>query len=600
MATTVDAFLGANPGYVGQAYRKPQTGPKKQTGKGGTATSAISETGAIIGGALGTLIPVPLVGTAIGAGAGGFLGRLLENKVRDNEYHLAEAGKEGALSAVLGAIPGGNAAKGGVKLSTVGTKAALRGAEKQGAKLVETEALENVGRLGKLGSSLRGYSRGISPGNRGISTIESKLQNQAVDSANKWGKGLTKGSQFSNVEKEITKLADKYGKTIEGKKIFSGDNALDVLTRFEKNVADNPSLAGKLTGQSKKVYNNLIDDVSKLEGKTNKDFVDIVSGKVNSRYKTVSSGGNAGSLESQIYEAMRDAMKGHIDEALPSRSGLNSQLSSLLGAKKNISKAITADSAAGQAQGLTIGRLASDIASPALDATGRSLQQTGKVLNSTLARQGNRQILGRALTGGSPGMETAEDTGDFTQPTMSPEMDPYSAPQQSYEPSVPQQTYTLEQAMNDISRDPKNTATYKWVYEQSQDSSGQLTAQEKKSQKQSQTALQGLNQLKTLYSQAGGGQNRLPGILGNVQGKVGANSKADSYNKIRDSLTTSLARAFGETGVLTDQDREVYKQALPRLEDTPEEAAIKLQYLEDMLAQSSYTDQGLGQYIGGM
>ena len=177
-----------------------------------------------------------------------------------------------------------------------------------------------------------------------------------------------------------------------------------------------------------------------------------------------------------------------------------------------------------------------------------------------------------ALTGGEMGGEL----GQMSQDT------------QGLETGETMPAYTLDQAMADIQRDPKNAASYKWVYEQSQKTGGtQLTAQEKKAQKQAQTALQGLTQLKQLFSSAGGGQNRLPGILGNVQGKLGGNSKADSYNKIRDSLTTSLARAFGETGVLTDQDREVYKQALPRLEDTAEEAQIKLQYLEDMLAGSS-------------
>jgi hypothetical protein len=102
-------------------YKATQTAtkPAKKKGRGGFITSLISEaggTGGAIGGAsLGATIGsvVPGIGTVIGglagAGIGGFLGgtggRLAENKIRDDEYRVGDALKEGAISGVAGAGP---------------------------------------------------------------------------------------------------------------------------------------------------------------------------------------------------------------------------------------------------------------------------------------------------------------------------------------------------------------------------------------------------------------------------------------------------------------------------------------------------------------
>jgi hypothetical protein len=91
----------------------------KKKGRGGTATSLISEGagfggatgGAMAGAAIGSVVPVlgTAVGGLIGAGVGGFLGgtggRLVENKVRDGDYRLEDALLEGAISGVAGAGP---------------------------------------------------------------------------------------------------------------------------------------------------------------------------------------------------------------------------------------------------------------------------------------------------------------------------------------------------------------------------------------------------------------------------------------------------------------------------------------------------------------
>ena len=78
----------------------PDTGV---SGRGGFLTSLISEGGAAAGAGVGTAI-LPGIGTIAGAGLGALLGRLTENKVRDDEFNLGSALGEAALSAGTASI----------------------------------------------------------------------------------------------------------------------------------------------------------------------------------------------------------------------------------------------------------------------------------------------------------------------------------------------------------------------------------------------------------------------------------------------------------------------------------------------------------------
>lgn len=84
--------------------------PKTQ-GRGGILSSLISEAGGIGGAAKGAALGSAFgpLGTLLGAGVGGFLGgtvgRVAENKVRDDRIGLGDALKEGAVTGVLSAGP---------------------------------------------------------------------------------------------------------------------------------------------------------------------------------------------------------------------------------------------------------------------------------------------------------------------------------------------------------------------------------------------------------------------------------------------------------------------------------------------------------------
>lgn len=547
---------------------------KKKTGRGGPATAFISEAGALIGGGLGTFLGP--AGTVAGAGLGGGLGRLLENKVRDDRLGLADALKEGAMSAAFAAIPGGKA---------VGKTTQFA----DDAAGIAAKTVRGGGKLARLGNAMRSYPRGIvpgmsQPGGRILGTVEADAQNFALDKLAKGAKGLSKSSQGTLAEKEILRLTSAYKKTPEALSKMTKNDVGQIIKNINKNILNNPNLRGMTNKEAARVKKNLLTDIEKFAGKTKGDFVSEFVPKVNQGAKSIVAKGNVGSAQVQIWDEVRDGIKTFIDtnKGFSDKSGINKQLTTLLGARSNLSKTITRDIGASSGAGLTLGRTLENVAGPGLEIGGRAAQKLGRVTNSTIARQSTRQLGGRSLLGGM---------GSSQQPEIPVEEQALynnMATTDMAQEQPKQSAYTLEQAIADIQKYPKDAAKIQAYYKFVQDAEGggTVSAAERKMQRQAESAIQGLQQLKQLYTQAGGGQNRLPGIAGNIQGKLGGNSKTEAYNRIRDSLTTSLARAFGETGVLTDQDREVYRQALPRIEDTPEEAAIKLQYLEDMLAGS--------------
>jgi len=669
MATSVTDFLKQNPGYIGaanKAARAQAPASKKGSGNKSWLSSIISEAGgaggavggAAAGAALGSVVPgIGNIVGAIGGGivggfTGGFGGRAIENKVRDNEYRLADALKEGAVSGVFGGVgPAFQGARGlGALAKASGTKGIGQGA-KVLSGMSDDAARAAAGKAIAKGGAKAG--RAISGGevlDLASAAKQTAGRNASERIGNSWYRstlgiddivqpGKTKPNTIFKAD-DLAGEARKIG--LKGSPADMQRQAAVQYGRFNKQVS--AELAKSTTKRSsKELYDNAVKEVSEklpisIDGVPVRDEL----GRTLSQITKLSKNGK---VDATAIHAFKNSL--NVDNAFKKLSG---ELASPLSAKETVDLALwkeadnwikelapaakeltTSQSRLyGLAQGLgrmtrtpgdptSIVELGARVASPSIrkvqNAAGRGLMNVGSaqaslgkapgyigpIAKGTVARGVANQFMQPVAQ--DPTQEQNAQAGNGMQIVDNGVLTPdalygsaaWNTPQDAttavagQDTQAPQSSYSLEHAMADISRDPKNAAQYRWVYEQSQkqDKGTQLTAQEKKSQKQAQTALAGLGQLKQLFSQAGGGQDRLPGIFGNVQGMVGKNSKAESYNKIRDSLTTALARAFGETGVLTDQDRAVYKQALPRLEDTPEEAAIKIQYLEDMLAQSS-------------
>lgn len=125
----------------------PAAVPKKG-GRGGFATSLISEGGALGGAALGTAL-LPGIGTVIGAGLGAFAGRLGENKIRDDEFRARDAVTEGLISGALtGVGPAFKALK--------GAKGAAKAAQAAGVAGKVSGAADDV-----LKTSLKGKAQSL-------------------------------------------------------------------------------------------------------------------------------------------------------------------------------------------------------------------------------------------------------------------------------------------------------------------------------------------------------------------------------------------------------------------------------------------------------
>lgn len=99
----------------------------------------------------------------------------------------------------------------------------------------------------------------------------------------------------------------------------------------------------------------------------------------------------------------------------------------------------------------------------------------------------------------------------------------------------------------------------------------------------------------------------LGGILNWIGGKTGASADARLFMQEKQAFLSQLTRASGEKGVLTTQDVDRIKNALPNLNDTKEVRERKIQILKDLFqtiksgSVSAYTTPlPSGQSTGGL
>lgn len=661
MATSAQDFLKLNPGYVGRAnvarQPEPTQAPQKQRGKGGWLSSIISELGgaggawggAAAGAAAGSVVPGignivgGIAGGIIGGFGGGAAGKLAENKLRDNEYRVGDALKEGAVSGAFGGIgPAWQGARGLSALSKASGGVAGIGGIGQGvkfldgfgddaAKLAGKAIVKNGAKSGKaigqaslgvisaqdlayasrkglqsMGDGARAWQRGINPGTVGAQ--ESPAYNKALDGVNKWFGGISKNAQFTNADDAMKALSKSYKLSPEAAQVFGKSNAEALGNKFLQNIDDNPILKAKLTGANGKVAENLLNDALSFGKKKNGDFIEFMSGKINSRYRTVSSGGSAGSVESQVLEAFRDAGKSIIDKNLTTRSGVNKQFSNLLGASKQLGKTITGDTSAGVRQGEGIGRIISSVAGPGVDVAGRAMQQAGKLTKYTTP------IAKGSLLRGALSDSSIDSQQEYTQPTGGNTMQEMtdaasqSANGEFNDPSAmasqenmnqPQSAYSLQQAIQDYQSAP-NAKVQQQVMAYYDFVSKAEATQNKASASNNgipsnvgkvsasayglaQQGLNGLSQLAKLIQKDPGvvGRTSTPGRgLPVVGGYIGKASGTTEYDTLGFAAVSSLLRAQSGAAVPDSEVRAYMRHYLPRAGDSKESIQRKLETLQ--------------------
>lgn len=91
---------------------------------------------------------------------------------------------------------------------------------------------------------------------------------------------------------------------------------------------------------------------------------------------------------------------------------------------------------------------------------------------------------------------------------------------------------------------------------------------------------QQLNDLNLANTSVGG---KITGTARNIATTVGGSPDVEVYNDLLESYAVPLARAIGETGVLSDQDKEAIMSALPKITDSKEKAQEKLNSFRNLI-----------------
>jgi len=113
---------------------------------------------------------------------------------------------------------------------------------------------------------------------------------------------------------------------------------------------------------------------------------------------------------------------------------------------------------------------------------------------------------------------------------------------------------------------------------------GNLNATTAKAAAQSANAESTLEGLEQMMNQAGGAKGRYAGGIQNVLASLNLNNETKTYNDLVDGSVSQVARALGETGALSDSDKQTYSRLMPRLTDTPAVAQAKFNELRRRMA----------------
>lgn len=172
----------------------------------------------------------------------------------------------------------------------------------------------------------------------------------------------------------------------------------------------------------------------------------------------------------------------------------------------------------------------------------------------------------------------------------------------------PQGLYTREKMEADIKRDPANWKDYIGFYNEYNKATGgtaaNLTAQQKQQLGKFNTAESILNEFESMLNKRGGSDigpvAAAQGVLANLGASVNLDTDAKSFNRLRQGLSTQLAKALGESGAMTEGDIQRALALIPDYGLTPEQRANQLAVLRSQIAQAKQGIKGLaGGNAGG-
>lgn len=576
--------------------RKPAKAPGASTGVDPRAW--LSEIGGTIGAIGGGLVGGP-GGAAAGAAGGTALGKVLEQRVKGEAIKPRDLAIETGLSALFAGGP----IKAGKGLLGIATgKGVKKAAEKTTGQVVKKGA-----KRGMADTAYRvslGVDDIIPPSKATPKTIFSadKLVDEAARSGLK-GTPQQMKRQIGNLyKKRLREYIDELSKV---KKTFSVDDAqlkisqaiADALPADKKYLRElNRTLVslkpfadkkGRLSAANlAKFKNNL--NVSRAFQKssgylqsdyTAKELVDIsIWSKIDDLVTQLSPKAKEKSLRMSRLYGLSEAVAGRAKVGMP--EGITGIATAL--AKPGIISGTTRAT-----QPLVARQVARRGGGEAVEGVVEQAGRQAVPVGSSLLRQalavGTRGLLSPIPAVPEEQISITEDiTGLGAEPTPPP-----------IDPRLPRIITAIEQ---DIARtggkNIKNIQTIAGLYGIDLTPIGLQPAGAKKTTIDAATkrALAGIrtgsgivDELENLIGQAGGGAGRVGGGLLGVASKVGLAPEARTFTAARNAYISRLSRALGETGVLTDQDIDRAKMAVPDINDSPREVQLKLASLRRII-----------------
>jgi hypothetical protein len=596
----VAQYLSQNP------YKAPQK--KKQKGRGGTASSLISEGGAIAGGATGAAIGsvVPVIGTALGgilgAGIGAFGGRIAENKVRDNRVGIGDAAKEGLTTAVLAgplkaAKYAGSLAKTAVKGGEGGLEEALtRAATNSSSKGIVSNTANKV-RTSAGDRSAAGY--GVDTGKTYNGKVitpdkQDRLTDFIANRSNAYG-GIRAGAPAQQardaqlVHKNVTTELDRALSAID-RPVISKERTT-IAGNLAQRVADDAGING-----TKEISDNYRTKI--LKAKSIRDLENIRKDADNLAFNSKGDiGGTAKAREaSHVRDVIDEFVTGLPDDMAGSYKAIKADYSD----SKQVLDLVSKNK--GKApKGLPLPFLSGGIASngvggnilatsrnkinAGISGAGGAILDPAAAATRTGARMGAQGSLADALLNaqGSNSADTSATTIDTTSMPTS------SAIDQQYQTegdlsSTDQSPYPRESLLADVQRDPKHADDYFKLYQMYQELYG--TAEQKPLNSTASGVVAdtqtGLKALEELYGNIGTSNVNNPGI-GQLRGLNPFDTEAQKLQAQIATAKQIVGKAL-EGGVLRKEDEYKYAKILPKLGDTDATAKYKIEQLYGLIS----------------
>lgn len=575
--------------------------PKPGVSSGVDPRAWLSEIGAIGGGIAGGALSLgnPFA-TAAGAAAGSSLGKLLEQKVKNEPVNVRDLATEAAISGVLSGGPI-KLGKGLLGIARGGAKEAT----KQGVKTgIKAQAIEKVSKKAAA-SYLQVSPSAAKQVTKSGFTVKQLAQRATQfgltpdDMIGKLGNTGPLNKTISSIEKTIQKAATK-----DLTKKISGETIINALKEEQK------ALGLQIANRTKqRALDAIIKETEKkyAKGLTVKQGLDILRSANNTFGKTIIdvSSKDAVNKAAQKIEgnAMRALLKGTVPQL---KTGLDEQ--HLLLTLKDLVIDAQAKINAGQLKVPEIGInpttwINAILKSPTAQRkilqesvkieTGKQVAKKGVEQAPSLLRQAGSQATRQALATGARGLlspiPAVPEEVSITETISGLGAEPTPTP---IDPRLPRVAAAIEQ---DIARtggkNLKNIQIIAGLYGIDLTPIG-LGTTTKKSTVDAATKRQlagirtgaGIvDELENLIQQTGGGAGRVGGSLLGIAGRVGLAPEARTFTAARNAYISRLSRALGEVGVLTDQDIARAREAVPNINDSPREVQLKLASLRRII-----------------